>query len=207
LQHPGSWPRFAPGEDGLSYQNHNPFFVLASDGRYYDLAPEMGLDMSHISRGISTADVDGDGRLDFAIANQWEASYFYRNESPHVGQFLGLHLRLPVGGRQFSRTKVCPGHPTADNASRPAIGAHATLYLPDKRQLVAEVDGGNGHSGKRSHDLQFGLGSLPPNQKLRVVLRWRNQGGVIQQQEIEVSPGWYTVLLGQSEERADDCQK
>ncbi len=185
LQHPQSWPRLMPGEDGLSFQGHNPFFVLASDGRYYDLALELGLDMPQISRGISTADVDGDGRLDFALANQWDTSYFYHNESANVGQFLGLHLRLPVNVSESSQTRVCPGHVIAETASRPAIGAQATLYLPDGRQLVAEVDGGNGHSGKRSPDLQFGLGSLLPGQKVRLVLRWRAHDGVVQQQEIQ----------------------
>jgi hypothetical protein len=207
LQHPESWPRFEPGEDGLSFQRHNPFFVLASDGRYYDLAPELGLDMPQISRGISTADVDGDGRLDFAVANQWDTSYFYHNTSAHTGQFLGLHLRLPAGGREFSQTKICPGHPDANTPSRPAIGAQATLYLPDGRKIVAQVDESNGHSGKRSPDLQFGLGSVPLHQKVRIVLRWRNQSGVVQEQEIRMSPGWYTVLLGQAEGGSYECQK
>ncbi len=41
--HPGAWPRFQPGDD-LSGHLHNPFFVRARDGRYYDVAPELGLD-------------------------------------------------------------------------------------------------------------------------------------------------------------------
>ena len=73
IDNPRIWPRFQPGDD-LSGHSHNPFFVYASDGRYHDVALEVGLGEIQLSRGIATADVDGDGRLDFALANQWEPS-------------------------------------------------------------------------------------------------------------------------------------
>ena len=56
-----------------------------------------------VTRGIALADVDGDGRLDFAVANQWEPSFLFRNTAPNPGAFLGLHLRLPVGPRPVTR--------------------------------------------------------------------------------------------------------
>ena len=193
LHHPRSWPRFQPGDD-LSGHTHNPFFVRAQDGRYYDLASELGLDQLQVSRGIATADVDGDGRLDFAVANQWDTSYFYHNESANAGAFLGLHLLLPL--KELAQTSVHSGHPWIDLKGRPALGAFATVYLPDGRRLVAQVDGGNGHSGKRSTDLHFGLGQLSPNSMLRVELRWRDPDGQVHQETLRLSPGWYTVLLG-----------
>jgi len=42
---------------------------------------------------------------------------------------------------------------------------------------VQQVDGGNGHSGKRSPDLQFGLGHLAGNEPVSVELRWRDTRG------------------------------
>jgi len=51
--------------------------------------------------------VDGDGRLDYVCADQWEPSFFFKNESPHAGAFLGLRLVLGKGS--------------------PAIGALATV--------------------------------------------------------------------------------
>jgi len=193
LRHPKSWPRFQVGDD-ISGHQHNPFFVRADDGRYYDLANEIGLGESHVTRGIALADVDGDGGLDFVIANQWETSYFFKNESRSRGAFLGLHLLLPL--TEGNVTSSRSGHPRADLLGRAAIGATATVSLPDGRRLVSEVDGGNGHSGKRSHELHFGLGRVPANQPLRVEIRWRDTGGRIQSENIALMPGWHTLLLG-----------
>lgn len=204
LQNPAVWPRFRPGDDCLSCKDHDPFFVRGTDNRYHDVATELGLDETQISRGIATADVDGDGRLDFAVANQWETSYFYHNESEGVGEFIGLRLRLSTEEQGRKTTRVCRSRP--DIPTRPSIGAHATLYLPDGRALVAEVDGGNGHSGKRSFDLQFGLGAQPHDKSFRLLLRWRDRNGLVRQQVLELAPGWYTVLLGDLEGVTDDCK-
>ncbi|MBV9958789.1 MAG: ASPIC/UnbV domain-containing protein, partial [Acidobacteria bacterium] len=132
--------------------------------------------------------------------------YFYHNQSSGTGAFLGLHLRLPVGAQSANRTKVCDGNPQAGVPSRPAIGAQATIFLPDGRRLAGQVDGGNGHSGKRSPDLHFGLGPLEANRKIRVALRWRDRDGVVQETNLELSPGWHTVLLGGAEGGSDDCR-
>jgi len=84
-----------------------------------------------------------------------------------------------------------------DIPSRAAIGAEARVFLPGRAPLVQQVDGGNGHSGKRSPDLQFGLGHLSGNEPVSVELRWRDARGNPQQQTIQLSPnGWYTIVLG-----------
>jgi len=184
LSHSQFWPKLQVGDD-LSGHQPNPFFVKATRGRFYDLASELGLDRTQVTRGIATADVDGDGDLDFAVANQWEPSYFYRNDSPAVGSFLGLRLRLPTA------------HP--DTGGRPAIGATATLHLPTGVTLVGQVDGGNGHSGARSFDLHFGLGTLPVESPtpLPVELRWRDHQGQSHYQTQYLTPGWHQLLLGE----------
>jgi hypothetical protein len=61
---------------------------------------------------------------------------------------------------------------------------------------VQEVDGGNGHTGRRSPDLHFGLGYLPSHTQLRVDLHWRDPGGQLHLQTVSLAPGWNTVLLG-----------
>ena len=184
FSHPGAWHHIRPGDD-LSGHLHNPFFVRGSDGRYEDVAEELGLADSHVSRGIAVADVDGDGDLDYAVANQFEPSYFYRNDSPRAGAALQLDLRLPAAGSASAGT----------GASRPAIGAAATLVLPDGRRMVAQVDGGSGHSGERAPLLHFGLGALVKSTPLRVELRWRDEHGQARSGSIIVAPGRHRVLL------------
>jgi len=139
----------------------------------------VGLGDDQVSRGIATADVDGDGRLDFAVANQWEASRFYHNESPNAGAFLGL--RLTLAGNGVIR--------------RPAITASATVHLPSGRLATAQLDGGNGHSGKRSHDLHFGLGNAASTDRLAVDLRWRDERGTIHSARLALCPGWHSITL------------
>jgi hypothetical protein len=192
---PGSWLQVQPGDDLAGHQP-NAFFVRSSTGRYYDLAADLGIDTPDVSRGIATADVDGDGLLDFAVANQWESSRFYHNSSPKAGSFLGLRLLLPVGESGQAATQLTPGYRKPAAGGRPAIGAQATVVLPNGRRLVAQVDGGNGHSGKRSPELLFGLDQLPQNTPVQVELCWRDAHGQTHQQQLMVQPGWNTVLLG-----------
>ncbi|HVG28738.1 MAG TPA: VCBS repeat-containing protein [Pyrinomonadaceae bacterium] len=205
LSHPQSWPRFQPG-DALSDQDHNPFFVRASDGRFYDVASELGLDRPAVSRGIALADVNGDGRLDYAVANQWDGSELYLNESPRPGSFLGLYLRLPLAGEAAGPTKVCGGRPSAAPPGRAAVGAVVTVRGPGGRLLLAQVDGGNGHSGKRGPEILFGLGQADAGVTLPAEVSWRDTQGRAHKQTFLLSPGWHTLTLGRQEGRSDECR-
>ncbi len=203
LRNPRSWPMLQVGDD-ISGGDHNPFFVRGPDGSFHDIAKQLGLDQPLNSRGIAVADVDGDGRLDYAVANQWGTSYFYHNESNNPGAFLGLRLRLPIRD-DVTQTRVC--REASASASRAAIGAEARVFLPGRAPLVQQVDGGNGHSGKRSPDLQFGLGHLSGNELVTVELRWRDARGALQAETIQLSPsGWYTIVLGREKGVVNECK-
>jgi hypothetical protein len=194
LSNPQSWHKFQPGDE-LSGDEHNPFFVRASDGRFYDLAPQINLGRKQVTRGIATADVNGDGKLDFAVANQWETSFFYLNQAPETGNFLGLRLLLPLS--EGTKTQVQKGLTPAFPHARPAIGAQVSVTASGVQKQIGFVDGGNGHSGKRSPEILFGLGALSPNTSVPVTVRWRDARGQVRQQEFELTTGWNTVLLGE----------
>ncbi len=207
IRYPSSWFRLRE-DDELSGHEPNPFYVRAGDGRYYDLAPELGLDRPQVSRGIATADVDGDGDLDFAVGNQWEDSRFYRNDlDTGEGAFLGLHLLLPVSREDPGPTSDVdaggvvrhrPGHPGSGWRGRPAVGARVEVLTPDGRRRVGWVDGGSGHSGEVSPDLHFGLGDVGPDAELRVRVAWRDGAGRVRRATVELRSGWHTVILGEA---------
>ena len=189
LDDPSNWPRIRPGDD-LSGSNANPFFVKGPDGRYVDIGRELDLDRPMVSRGIAIGDADGDGDLDFATANQWDAPVFYRNDAPRPGAHLGLRLLRPTASTGQPGTSSSPRAP-----GRPAIGTSARVRLADGQVLVQQVDGGNGHSGRRVPELLFGLGR-DGGRPVGVDLRWRDLGGRVHRQRLELAPGWHTVWLG-----------
>ncbi|HEX4952499.1 MAG TPA: CRTAC1 family protein [Thermoanaerobaculia bacterium] len=180
LHHPGAWPQIQAGDD-LSGHQHNPFFVRAPSGRYFDLASALGMADPMVSRGIAVADVDGDADLDFVVANQWEHSYLYRNDAPRAGKGLVLDLRLPVAD---------------GSGSVAAVGAQARVRLPDGRTLLGEVDGGSGHSGKRSPEVHFGLGAVAG--PVAVEVTFRGFDGTVRTQTFTLEAGRHTLLLGVS---------
>ncbi|PWU10155.1 MAG: RNA-binding protein [Verrucomicrobia bacterium] len=201
---PRLWPNFKPGpdpsqQDGADLSGHDldAFFVRAADGRYYDVGQEVGFTEPMVTKAIALADVDGDGRLDFVMANQWGPSFFFHNQTRDAGAFLGLHLLLPLPAEASQNdVRHRAGHPGPDLHGRPAFGAQAHLTLPGGRRLVGQVDGGSGHSGRRSPDVHLGLGHLGPATQLDVQIKWRGINGKVQQTTLKLSPGWHTVLLG-----------
>ena len=194
LSLPTFWHRFATGDE-LNGRDLGPFFVRGSDGHYFDLAREIGLGSPGVSRAIATADVDADGRLDFAVGHQWEPSRYFHNGASDAGDFLGLHLRLAQSGNSGSALRIQDGPPPPGHRSRPAIGAVVRVRLPDGRRTMAQVDGGNGHSGVRAPELHFGLGVIPAGSEVEVEIAWRSADGSVCEHRLRMAPGWHTVWL------------
>lgn len=172
LADPGWWPNVREGDDIAGHQ-HLRFFARGGGGRYVDLSDALGLAVPVPTRGIALGDADGDGRLELAVARQWDAPVFYRNDSPSPGEFLGLRLAHPNGS--------------------PVTGAQATVTTPDGRTLLGRVDGGSGHSGKRSHEVVIGLGDV--DGPVTAELRWRDRAGRVHAQRLRLAPGWHHLQL------------
>jgi hypothetical protein len=174
VHNPRFWPNFKPGAD-LSGHDCNPFFVRGADGRYHNISPALGFTEPLVSRGIAIADVDGDGRLDFVTANQWGTSYFFKNESPNPGAFLGLRLVQPK--RQS------------------AIGAEARVKLADganwsPRSMAARAF----RTSQPRHSFRFR--KMRTIHAVPVEIKWRDRQGIVQQCALQLTPGWHTVRLG-----------
>lgn len=187
-----SWPPIEEGAD-ISGHDRNPFFVRVGD-HYVNVAGKLGFGEDYVSRGLAVGDVDYDGSLDIIVSNMWGPATFYHNECARPGAFLGLRLLLPLAGGEHDETVVLRGRPTSEVEGRAAVGASVTVTLPDGRVLTRQVDGGNGHSGKRGPDLHFGLGETRGQVGVRV--DWRDSGGRARREYLKLSPGWHTLLLG-----------
>lgn len=187
-----SWPRIEAGAD-IAGHNQNPFFVRVGD-HYVDVAKEIGFGEDYVSRGIAIADVDLDGFLDLIVSNMWGPASYYHNEHPVAGSSLSLNLLLPVSRENASETIVYQDKQRPAIPGRAAVGAAVTVTLPDGKALTRQVDGGNGHSGKRSPELHFGLGDSQGVVKVKI--RWRDPDGQVHEEFLDLRPGRYTLLLG-----------
>ena len=187
LKHPAAWFRMeqdasSVGCDLSGNSRRNPFYVLQPSGRYVDVSSQL----DHLvhgapapTRGLAIGDADLDGRLDYIEARQYAAPEFHHNTSRAAlgNSFIGLSPRFLVGeGAGPSRVSSMADAADPRLRSRPAIGARVAIRLIDGRSFGAEVDGGNGHSGKRSPDIHFGLGHVGPETTADVVVTWRSSG-------------------------------
>ncbi|MCE7079501.1 CRTAC1 family protein [Streptomyces sp. ST2-7A] len=174
ISNPLWWPNVKVGDDIAGNQPMR-LFARAGDGKYIDIAREVGVGVPTPTRGIATGDSTGDGRLDMAVARQWADPVFYRNTTETSGEFIGLKLHNEAGS--------------------PVIGARVRVTLPDGTPRVAQLDGGSGHSGKRSTEIHLGLGRKATG-TLPVHITWRDQEGRPREQQLRLSPGWHRIVLG-----------
>ncbi|HEX6472688.1 MAG TPA: CRTAC1 family protein [Streptosporangiaceae bacterium] len=186
LDKPLWWPHVRDGDDVAGHQRLH-FFVKTGTGRYVDLAQQLGLAVPVPTRGIAPGDADGDGRLDFAVARQWDVPIFYHNDSPSAGAFLGLRLT-------HENTSAPAAGGTLPAPGSPVIDAQVTVRTPNGRTFISHVDGGGGQ-GRRSDDVHIGLGQNVTG-PLAVHLQWRDRTGQVRQQDLQLTTGWHSLQLG-----------
>ncbi len=178
LQNPHMWPKAEPGDD-IAGDQELAFWAPGEDGKFLNVSKELGLAVPVPTRGIAVGDAHGDGGQDFAVARQWEAPAYYRNDKPGDGNFLGLRLYRPASDGK---------------ARTPAYGAQVRITTADGRTQISQLDGGSGHSGRRSFDVFFGLGDAG-SQPVAATVNWRDQTGTLRSQTLNLTHGWHDVLL------------
>lgn len=186
LSKPSVWPIMKEGID-LSGHKHNPFFAKTNSGRYFDIAPLLKIDQKQVSRGISLSDFDKDGDIDFVVANQWEPSMVYKNNYAGNANFLGLTIKNSL--IEAEKTIINPKNYIK---SIPSTGTLVKVLKEDGIVLLDVVDGGNGHSGKNSSDLFFGLDK---SKRVEIEITWKKSDGSTNKKRMSVNAGWHQIYL------------
>jgi hypothetical protein len=187
VDNPAMWPKAGAGDD-IAGSQKLAFWAKEPSGRYVNISHELGLDVPVVTRGVAVADTNGDGSQDFAVARQWGPPAFYQNDHPANGEFLGLRLYRPDGATTGARTDM-------QGIGTPAYGAVVKIITADGHSQVAQLDGGGGHSGKRSFDVFFGLGN-DGSRPVSVQLSWRDLAGGVHTQSLSMTSGWHDLMLG-----------
>jgi enediyne biosynthesis protein E4 len=180
---PASWPLVEPGDDVAGHQAL-AFYAKSPGGRYVDISKNLGLAVPIPTRGIAIADTRAAGALDFAVARQWGPPAFYANSAPHRDSYLGLELYRPSLSGQARQG--------LDGVGTPAYGTTVQIFTPGHTQ-ISQLDGGGGQGGKRSFEVYFGLGSY--RGPVSVHLHWRDLGGLLHQETLQLTPGTHDLLL------------
>jgi enediyne biosynthesis protein E4 len=185
LSNPADWPLVQAGDD-IAGSQCLAFYASAPGGTYVNIDKQLGLCSNTTpTRGVATADTLGNGHLDFAVARQWGPPAFYANQSPDLGNYLGLNLyRQAAGGGT-------PGQ-GLEGIGAPAYGTTVQISYPGHTQ-ISQLDGGSGSGGKRSFEVSFGLGSY--NGPVTVQLHWRDASGMLCQQTLTLTAGTHNLLL------------
>jgi hypothetical protein len=186
-RNPLMWPKAQAGDD-IAGSQRLAFWVREPSGRFVDVSKQLGVDVPVVTRGVAVADTTSTGAQDFAVARQWGPPAFYHNDGTSKGKFLGLRLYRPLESADASRTGL-------QGIGSPAYGAKVTVKTADGRTQVAQLDGGSGHSGKRSFDVYFGLGSAG-DKPVSAELSWRDLAGGTHTQTLNLSNGWHNFVLG-----------
>ncbi|MBP9144676.1 MAG: CRTAC1 family protein [Thermoanaerobaculia bacterium] len=139
-------------EAGLAYAQPNQLFANDGSGRFTDLGASAGPGFAEraVSRGLASADVDGDGRVDLLITRTNGPTQLLRNETAQPGHWLGLRLVDRRG-------------------SAVVLGARVEVQAGG-RTLLRHTRSGGSFLSQSALDLHVGLGGW--SGPVTVAIRW-----------------------------------
>ena len=183
------WPRLQNhyslnGNGEIRLYVRNP-----ATGQYTNVASLLGIN-DRINRAVAVADVVGNGKESFAVANQWASSSFYQNVSQEIPHFMELRLLLPTSGPAL-HPAIYHGHPQIPYTT-PAITAVLRIPLKGGKTVTSQME----DSGKRDGHIFVSLGSnAKPTTLYSVNLSWRGRLGKLHHSIFQLKAGFYSIVL------------
>lgn len=141
-----------PPMEGRSLSGYQRKRVWINDGagRFFDVAPAVGVTDTYDGRAVALADLWNRGVLDVVVANQKGPLLLYKNTVAPAHQWIAFELEGSISNRS-------------------AIGAQVRLVW-NGQEHMQEVSGGCGFAAQNQRRLHFGLGKQPHVEK--AVIRW-----------------------------------
>ncbi len=136
----------------------NKAYLNNGDGTFTDVSDQVGFNSLAKCRGLTYADFDQDGDLDFFVSVQTVLQaennmQFYRNDLDNSNNWVQIQL---VG----------------THSNRDAIGSQIELYVTDGPRLLRQVSGGGSHASQNSTIAHFGLADYATIDS--IIVRWPN---------------------------------
>jgi hypothetical protein len=122
------------GSSSVQFAQPNSLYEHVGGGRFEDVSDRAGegLGDRQVSRGLATADFDGDGDLDIVVTNNAGTAQILINQSAPAGGFVMLWLegtranRSAIGARVVATVSGSP-------VERQVMGAQSYLSVSDLR--------------------------------------------------------------------------
>ncbi|WP_214483035.1 CRTAC1 family protein [Bacillus sp. SM2101] len=142
-----NWP--AMGDKSMSGYEQKAIF-LNENGKFHNIASEVGIDFRYDGRGVAVGDLDNNGTLDLIFANQSAPAKVYSNNQHNEHNWIKIDL-----------TGVFPSNVEA-------IGTRLT-FTNNGVKTVIEKDGGNSFGAQSDPRVHLGLGKSTALDQLEIM--------------------------------------
>jgi hypothetical protein len=136
--------------DSITFAQSDTLYENLGNGKFTDISEFAGsaLKEKRVSRGLVTADLDGDGDLDYIISNNGEPAQIAFNETTEKGNFVGLWLE-------------------GEKANLSAIGTRIVAKIGDKT-IQRQIMGAQSYLSVSDFHVLFGLGKAEKIDELTI---------------------------------------